>query len=590
MPSTGSHPHPARPRAARPRPALTRRTLLLGSGAAVAGTALASGPARRAFAEDAGLDAAGTTLESVAVPEPGQEGAYRRLTAGEGYAFQVREDALENSPRASRADTRVPLATFVQFTDQHMLDAQSPMRFEFLHDITGSAFRPQESLTTHGSVALVERVNELRKGPHTGRAIDCVVTTGDNTDNHEHVELDWFLAVMNGGPITANTGADGTWEGVQTGGSTHYWHPGGEVEDRYAEAGFPQLPELLADAMTSHTSPGLDVPWYSVFGNHDDSISGTLPSDWTGLREMYTGSWKFTGFASETANRRLESQVRTAHTKGVEGTQRPALGASMETRHDYEVTPDENRAPFTPEEYIRAHLGQDPRAGAPGHGFTEENAVEGIGYYTFEIAPGVVGLALDSTNRAGFTEGSLGHTQYRWLEDRLEEGSSRWYDGLGRLQRTTSEDTCFVVFSHHTPATMNNLLLEPGDPELRHAGWDVANLLGRFPNVLAWVNGHSHTNAISVHEHHEPERRYWLVNTASHVDFPQQARVLEVVDNRDGTLSLLSTLIEAKAPYQGGSLASLYRELSFNDLHADRAQEGDGIDRNVELLLAAPGY
>ncbi|MGO2772351.1 MAG: hypothetical protein ACTIB2_03015 [Brachybacterium tyrofermentans] len=291
-----------------PRPVLSRRALLAGSAASVAGTALATAPAQLAFAEDAGLVAAGTTLEEVAVAGPGADGTYRRLVAGPGYAFQVREDALDTSPKASRADTRAPLAAFVQFTDLHVLDAQSPMRFEFLHDITGSAFRPQESLTTQGAVSLVERVNELGAGPHTGRALDCVVTTGDSTDNHEQVELDWFLAVMSGGEITANTGASDVWEGVQTSGSSHYWNPAGEQTDRYAEAGFPQLPELLHDAMAEHRSPGLDCRWYSVFGNHDDSISGTLPSDWHGLVDMYTGSWKFTGFADPAADRRLEQR------------------------------------------------------------------------------------------------------------------------------------------------------------------------------------------------------------------------------------------------------------------------------------------
>lgn len=184
---------------------LGRRTLLVGAGLALGGTAASALPAQRAFAEDAGLDPTGTTLEAVAVPEAGENDSYRRLTAGPGYAFEVREDALDRAPQASRADTRVPLAAFVQFTDLHVLDAQSPMRFEFLHDITGSAFRPQESLTTQGAVSLIERVNELRRGPHTGRDLDCVVTTGDNTDNHEHVELDWFLALMNGGERSPRT-------------------------------------------------------------------------------------------------------------------------------------------------------------------------------------------------------------------------------------------------------------------------------------------------------------------------------------------------------------------------------------------------
>lgn len=580
-----AHP-PALPSPSRP---LTRRSVLAGSALAVAGTAAATLPAQRAFAEDGGLVAEGTTLAERAVPESGPADGYRRLTAGDGSPFLVREDALENPPRKARTDTRVPLAAFVQFTDQHLLDAQSPMRFEYLHDVTGSAFRPQESLTSHGSVSLVERVNSLRRGPHTRRPLDCVVTTGDNTDNHEHVELDWFLTVMDGGEITANTGADGAWEGVQTSGDTTYWNPADEVEDRYKQAGFGQIPDLLDRAMASHRSPGLDVPWYSVFGNHDDSVSGTLPSDWGFLTEVYTGFWKFTGFTSDAANRQLESRVRTATTSSVEGTRTPQITASADPRHDHEVTPDERRAPFTVEEYLRAHLDAVPKVGTPGHGYTEQNVAERTGYYTFEIAEGVVGIALDSTNRAGFTEGSLGHAQYRWLETVLTEGSSRSYDGLGRLTARQAEDTYFVVFSHHTPGTMNNLLLAPGEPELRHAGWDVANLLGRFPNVLAWVNGHTHANKVELQGHDVPERRYWTINTASHVDFPQQARVIEVVDNRDGTLSVLTTLIEADAPYQGDSLASLYRELSFNDIHADLSQEGEVQDRNLELLLTAPG-
>ena len=34
---------------------------------------------------------------------------------------------------------------------------------------------------------------------------------------------------------------------------------------------------------------------------------------------------------------------------------------------------------------------------------------------------------------------------------------------------------------------------------------------------------------------------FWQINTASHADFPQQSREIEVMDNRDGTLSLFTT-------------------------------------------------
>lgn len=110
-------------------------------------------------------------------------------------------------------------------------------------------------------------------------------------------------------------------------------------------------------------------------------------------------------------------------------------------------------------------------------------------------------------------------------------------DFFARAMRTHSSPGLkypwYSVFSHHTPDSMNNLLLEPGNPEIRHAGWDVENLLTRFPNVLAWVNGHTHTNTITLKAGAVPERCFWEINTASHVDYPQHARVIEVVDNAD---------------------------------------------------------
>lgn len=65
--------------------------------------------------------------------------------------------------------------------------------------------------------------------------------------------------------------------------------------------------------------------------------------------------------------------------------------------------------------------------------------------------------------------------------------------------------------------------------------------------------------------------------------------------NKDGSLSLFTTLVESAAPYQASytdgsqaALASVYRELSYNDLHRDLSQLGTGADRNTELLLKNP--
>ncbi len=571
-------------------PRVTRRSLLLAGAGGLAALSL-GGITQRGLSAQAKLvsaravSPAGTTLEQTASAQ-GSVG-YRRLVAGPGFPLVVREELAAARPR--RDDTRAPLASLVQFTDLHMIDAQSPMRLEFLAATAPPFFRPHEALGTHAAAQLVARVNRLAAGPFTGRRFDCVVSTGDNSDNNEALELQWFLAAMSGGTIVADSGSPGEWEGVQDSGDPLYYNPERSTPDRYKRAGFPQLDGFFARVIREHTSEGLATPWYSVFGNHDDSIGGTIPAQWIPLEELYTGTTKFTGFTTDAANAALVSGL-AAHTPS-------RLGRDAKPDRRWQVTADARRRPFSPREFMTAHL--DPAAtgaGPVGHGFTREAALAGIAYYTFEIAPGVTGISLDSTSRGGWTRGSLGHAQFRWLESVLRSGSSTYYDAAGARVTQAVADRLFVVFSHHTSRSMDNATPDPAAPaELRHLGAEVVALLQRFPNVLAWVNGHTHSNAISPRPGPTPERSFWEINTASHIEFPQQARIVEICDNRDGTLSLFTTLIESDAPYQASydagsqeALASLYRELALNDLNYTGAHEGRPQDHNTELLLANP--
>jgi hypothetical protein len=94
---------------------------------------------------------------------------------------------------------------------------------------------------------------------------------------------------------------------------------------------------------------------------------------------------------------------------------------------------------------------------------------------------------------------------------------------------------------------------------------------------------------------------FWEVNTAAHIDWPQQARVVEIVTNGDGTLSIFGTLIDHAAPQSWPAapttplaLAALSRELGINDWQRDAetasvdGKRGARGDRNVELLVRAP--
>ena len=156
---------------------------------------------------------------------------------------------------------------------------------------------------------------------------------------------------------------------------------------------------------------------------------------------------------------------------------------------------------------------------------------------------------------------------------------------------------------------MANLTTGPEDPGSRISGDQVVALLLQFPNVIMWVNGHTHVNAIQPISRPLPTTvpgGFWEVNTASHVDWPQQARLIEIADNRDGTLSIFGTIIDGASNESYGrrtdtptQLASLSRELGANDwqdrfyVPALNTPPADGRrgrveDRNVELLVAAP--
>ena len=212
------------------------------------------------------------------------------------------------------------------------------MRFEYVHQITGSAFRPQETLTAHGLISLVRRVNSIGSGPHTSRPFDAVVTTGDNTDNKEFAELDCSSPHSTAETVVANTGAKDRYEGVQNSGADLYWNPESPMLDMYKKAGFPEIPDFFGAAFTPVSSPGLNTPWYCVFGNHDDSVSGTVPSGIPPLEAMYTGSLKFEVPGSPEQAKQIDVATK------FDPSAIPGILSAF-TTPPRQVTPDPSRAP-----------------------------------------------------------------------------------------------------------------------------------------------------------------------------------------------------------------------------------------------------
>lgn len=513
---------------------------------------------------------AGTTLESTIRPAGGP--GYRRLGAGPGEQVVVRFELAE--PRRGREDRREAAGVLVQVSDLHLTDPQNPMRFEYVDRLARNSHRPQELLGCQGTVALVRRINGLERGPWTGRRVDAVVSTGDNTDNQSLNELEWLLGVLAGGLVQPNSGAPDGFEGVAASGLAEYWQPGSPQPDDYKRRGFPMVPGLVEAATRPFVSPGLEVPWLLTMGNHDTVSNGSL-----GNRRAYE-DWALGDRKVFSARNDAAYQLAAVLARPAAGDDVTDLLAQIARRGSTRsVQSDPARRPFTGEDYVRLlHQVRFTGAGPVGHGYAPDAGADRL-FWSYDVTDRVTVISLDTTNQAGGARGSVGAAQLAWLAATLA--------GLA--------DRYVVVLSHHPSHDLDNLAPDPRAPREQRYGADaLLKVLHGHPQVVAWVNGHTHRNEITPHRHADPRRSFWEINSASHVDAPQQARVVELARNRDGTVSLFTTMLDADSPttvpYDDLSLdglGSLYREIAFND-PTYKERSGRGRDRNTELLLADP--
>ncbi|HNG56654.1 MAG TPA: hypothetical protein PLX70_04365, partial [Solirubrobacterales bacterium] len=140
-----------------------------------------------------------------------------------------------------------------------------------------------------------------------------------------------------------------------------------------------------------------------------------------------------------------------------------------------------------------------------------------------------------------------------------------------------------------------------------HLGTDVVTMLHSYPNVIAWVAGHSHVNDVTPFPAPDGESGFWSIRTAALADWPKQNRLVEIFDNRDGNLSIFGTVIDhaagVDAPADGtdaanlgtDDLASISRVVGYNENQSgaeacgsEKCGEGEAEDRNVELVIKDP--
>jgi metallophosphoesterase (TIGR03767 family) len=547
---------------------VSRRRFLWGAGLLGSGVALASTLGCRS-----GGKSPLTTLDRTVVL--GIDGVLRE---GPGEPYQARTELAQ--AQVGREKRRRSLVVFHHFGDAQLLDEESPLRGEWQDScptpLSTAAFRPQEPLTLQAMASLVRQANRIDRSPVTDRAVDFALHTGNAADNAQYNELRWFIDLMDGRQVAPDSGGPG-YEGVQP-----------ESPDQ-------RYPDLLAQAQMPFQPQGIRYPWYTALGIRDVLVQGNFPPG-EASRQIALGGRKIIDLSPA---RKDEVCADPSILLDPEQTQAILSDKDTEVR---DVTPDENRSLLTRADWVQEMFNSSEQPGPQGHGLTQGNVDEGTAYYAFEHGP-LAFIVLDTVNPAGFAAGSMDAAQFAWLEDQIKARSSQSFDAEGKLVEADVEDRLIAVVSHHPLERLNNPLPDPSGEE-RVQGQALEELLHRYPNVVAHVTGGSQVNSATPRP--DPQRRaggYWEISTTSPAAYPMQGRLLETVDNGDGTISLFTTMYDLAAPLDPRSaddptakdgvneaeLAAVARIVAAAD--PQRNPNAGGLassDRNAELLLAAP--
>ena len=576
------------------------------------------------------------------------------------------------------------ILNFLQMSDFQMIDEESPGRVEFLDQSQrfpgfrpfGSAYRPQEALTTQITEAMVRAVRNT-VSPVTSEQLDLAILTGDNADSQQYNETRWFIDILDGQkkidpnsgiPVPGCEATPGTlYDGVRGGGDLGYYDPNSSegnddghgyapnraenVADGTGPVTVRDFPNLLEAAQHEFQSIGLDLPWYSAFGNHDALVQGNSPDAYVGP----VGPGEIPGEAVEDSNEAYQAIV-TGCAKPVlppPSAADPELFFNALTQSQI-VPPDarrcylakDERDPLTPAPcdsggWIEQHFATtgepvghgfaptgftpegepDPDSAQAGYGRPPVADANDDGYYSFSPAPGLRFVVLDSvTDECGSifcSEGSIDDPQFKWLE--------------GQIQTAASMGEYVMAFSHHTlettrfpstdatefPLHYGNRFVPDEQDDFESQPQNLSrvtleDLYCKYQNFIGHVDGHEHENSLREHDcrpnplapdYPPTQTHFWEISTAAHLDWPQQSRMIELVDNQDGTMSLVLTMLDHDGfPNAGGpqkpdyianghsgeqvlKLAGIGRELAYNDYQNGRSSRGSTGDRNVIIVL-----
>ncbi len=537
----------------------------------------------------------------------------------------------ELAPGTRRDDAQL-LLRFVQFTDDHILDdeAQAINGASILDPLLPtfeSAQRLQEEYSDEAMNDMIVRVNDC----HAQFPAEFMIVTGDSADLTTVAETRRFIDNLDGSfdrlsdfetKCVAGLGAGASDSSIATQ-CTRFTGRGvadtqtadpdptdpsfqliltrsvrqllateqaaltGRAADGSTDASrqtfsrSPGMPEVLrCNEAPGCANVALDMPWYVAFGNHDGYLRGTLPLT-TPLNEI--------------------SQLTGRHYM------------------------------FDAHEFIDEFFVTSESPGPVGHGFNHADIARRTdddsrndGHYALDAGGGKVRLIVLNTiidgvdpripvsvlrNPFALSDGSIDQAQFEWLQAELAASADR-----GQLA---------LIFSHHPDLTFAEYGMFGALVNIEVTAAQLNAELASWPHVIAWIAGHTHQHRIRafkvdngvgsngsidtpvVCKQEGACAGFWQIESASLIDHPQEQRLLELLDNGDGSGTIRASVLQhqfaaSKLLAEADDRCALYLSdpaavaaaISEANLSALCAQGGIRIgtpaDRNVDLMFRMP--
>jgi hypothetical protein len=265
----------------------------------------------------------------------------------------------------------------------------------------------------------------------------------------------------------------------------------------------------------------LNIPWFQTVGNHDRLALGNIPPR---LVESYSGM----DFLDKNAF--VEKHFPTG--KDIPGTTYGSRAKGFD---------------FSPRSVV------DQRVRLGYYSFTAVPPVHG-GLAGGGTRPGIRFFVLDTSRSEGSASGQISDEQLGWLQGQL--------DAL--------KNYLAIVVSHHPI------------PQIKENRDKLVACLHSQPRVIALLCGHDHEHRIRPYRSKQGTG-FWQIQTSSLIDFPQQARILEVYLNPEGGGVIRTFVFNQEA---GGSLGENARASYAAASKEKFSGTGKEEDRNADLLFS----